>query len=147
MVMCRDLMTEELVVCTTTDSVAEVAQKMRSADVGSLPVMEATRSRKLIGIITDRDLALRVIGDQLDPNTTKAGQVMSTTLVTCYLDDDIGLAMRKMSDRQVRRIPVVNKKGEIMGIIAQADIARHTDARTAGEVVEDISREPARRGR
>jgi CBS domain-containing protein len=94
----------------------------------------------LVGIVTDRDLALKVVGEGRDPKTTKVDDVMTRKLVTCHADDNVENAMKAMAQYQLRRIPVVDENMKLVGIISQADVATRVDEpeRTA-EVVRDIS--------
>jgi CBS domain-containing protein len=115
---------------------------MKSNDIGSLPVLENQQNQKLIGIVTDRDLALKVIGKSLDPKATKVESVMTRKVVTCRADDELQVALDAMSDHQLRRIVIVDDVLRVLGIISQADVATRVDqpVKTA-EVVKDISKE------
>jgi CBS domain-containing protein len=136
---CEDIMTPDPLCCLKTDRVQVVAQKMRERDVGALPVVDSA-SGKLIGIVTDRDLALRVIGDGRDEVTTIAGNVMTTDVITCHPDDPLERVMATMSEWQIRRVPVVNDEQHVVGIIAQADLATRLQEQSwAGAVVKEIS--------
>jgi len=140
MTKCSAVMTPNPVCCEVLDTVEKAAQMMQTENVGSVPVVETRENKKLRGIVTDRDLALKIIAEQRDPANTTIEEVMTLNPVTCRPEDDLEHAMKLMSDHQVRRIPVVNEKNEIIGIIAQADVAlRATDQKT-GDVVEDISK-------
>lgn len=140
MTRCHEIMTEGPICCLPTNSVAKVAQLMKYEDIGAVPVVASHETNKLIGIVTDRDLALRVVGEGRDPTETKAADVLTLQPWTCLPDDPLSLAVRIMSERRVRRIPVVDDSGHILGIIAQADIARRSDnAYQTAEVVENIS--------
>jgi predicted transcriptional regulator len=112
---------------------------MKSEDVGAIPVVDDYATRKLIGIVTDRDLALDVVAAGRDPNSMRVGEMMSRKLVTCTPEDSIDDVMRSMSEHQVRRIPIVDETGTLVGIVAQADIARNYPESAVGDVVEDIS--------
>jgi len=138
---CSDVMTRNPVVCLSNDLVAKVAQVMKNEDVGPVPIVENQQSRKLVGMVTDRDLAVKVVGEERDIKMTKAEQVMSRRIVSCHASDDVQAALDAMSEHQLRRIPVVDDNGGIIGIISQADVATrvHQPAKTA-EVVENISR-------
>ena len=121
---CTDVMTKDPVACLPTDMAVKAAGLMKSENVGSIPVIENEKNRVLVGILTDRDLALKVVAEGLDPKSTKVESVMTNEVVTCHADDDVQKALDSMSENQVRRIPVVNKENKILGIIAQADVAR-----------------------
>ena len=137
---CRDVMTEELVFCTPGDTVSKVAQLMKREDIGPVLIVDNERSKTLVGIVTDRDLALKVVGEGRDPKNTKVEDVMTRKLITCHADDNVENAMKAMAQYQLRRIPVVDENMKLVGIISQADVATRVDEpeRTA-EVVKEIS--------
>ena len=137
---CNDVMTKAPICCLAHDSVARAAQIMHFENVGAVPVIDSFENQHLIGIITDRDIALRVVGEKRDANETTVGDVMSADVCTCHPDDLLRDALDKMAEYQVRRLPVVTESGQIAGIIAQADIAiRVDDSDQTAEVVEQIS--------
>jgi CBS domain-containing protein len=135
-------MTRDPVVVSASDIVQKAAELMKQYDIGPLPVVEAETSRKLIGIITDRDIVINVLAQKKDPSKTKVSEVMSPDPVTCRESESINEALEKMSSYQIRRIPVVDDNNRIVGIIAQADIAtRIENPEIAGEVVQEVSKE------
>jgi CBS domain-containing protein len=137
---CSDVMTENLVFCTPEDSVAEVAQLMKREDIGPVLIVDNKQSRTLVGIVTDRDLALKVVAEGHDPKTTRVEEVMSHKLVTCYADDNVENALKAMAQYQLRRIPVVSDNMRLVGIISQADVATRVDEpEKTAEVVKEIS--------
>lgn len=137
-----DVMTKNPKTCALTDFVQQAAQLMKSEDVGPIPIVGD--NGKLEGIITDRDIVLNVVAEGLDPKTTKLADVMSTDLITCTTDGDIEETLNLMEDNQIRRIPVVDASGRLVGIISQADIAtRLDDSEKTAELVEDISKAAA----
>jgi CBS domain-containing protein len=137
---CSEVMTKNPVCCLPNDLVAKVAQLMKSKDIGPVPIIENEQTKKLVGIVTDRDLALKIVAEGRDAKSTKAEEVMTRKVVTCRGEDDVQKALDAMSEHQLRRIPVVDNDNRIVGIIAQADVATRVDqpAKTA-EVVKDIS--------
>ncbi len=141
MTTCREVMTPNPTTCLPTDTVYDAARLMRLENVGSIPIVESQDSKRLIGIVTDRDLVLNVLAEGRSGQETPIQDVMTGDPVTCYEDDNLDQALQAMSSQQVRRIPIVNTRNEIVGIIAQADVATRVEqpAKTA-EVVEDISR-------
>lgn len=140
MTKCSDLMTRNPVSARPDDSVASVARLMKDNDIGPVPIVGDTSSKKLVGIVTDRDLAIKVVAAGRDPQTTPVRQVMTTNVITCRADDDIETALDAMSTQQLRRIPVVDDGDMLVGIIAQADIATRMDRPDkTGEVVKEIS--------
>jgi CBS domain-containing protein len=113
---------------------------MRAEDVGSVPVVENQSTKRLAGIVTDRDLVLKVLAEGRNGQCTTVQEVMSRDLVSCREHDDVDKAFKAMSNYQVRRIPIVNERNEIVGIIAQADIAtRVEEPKKTAAVVEEIS--------
>ena len=139
---CSDVMTKNPKVCAPTDNVQQAAQLMKSEDVGPIPIVG--NDSKLEGIITDRDIVLKVVAEGRDPKTTKLAEVMTGDLITCAVDGDIEETLNLMEDHQVRRIPVVDASGRLVGIISQADIATRLDEpEKTAELVEDISKAAA----
>src|SRR5690349_19260998 len=138
----RDVMTKDVVVCTPENTVSDVARLMKTEDIGPVLIVDNEQSRTLVGIVTDRDVVLKVIADGKDPKTTRVGDVMSKKLVTARPDDDVETAMKSMAQYQLRRIPVVGPNMELMGIISQADVAVRVNApEETAEVVKEISQE------
>ena len=139
---CRNVMTKDLVTATPEDTIVDVAQLMKNEDIGPVLVVDNNDSKTLVGIITDRDIVLKVIADGQDPRTTRVGEVMSKKLITCRPDDDVDVAIKAMAQFQLRRIPVVEDNMKLVGIISQADVATrlHEPKKTA-EVVKEISEE------
>ena len=139
---CSDVMTKDPICCLPNDSAAKAAQLMKNENVGSIPVIENEQSRTLVGIVTDRDLALTIVAEERDANSTPVAAVMTRTLVTCRVDDDLEKALGAMAEHQLRRIPVVDNDNKIVGIIAQADVATRVDEpEKTGEMVKGISQE------
>ena len=137
---CNDVMTPDPFCCVAEDSVVNAAKAMKEQNVGSIPVMEDRQSRKLIGIITDRDIAVKVVAENKVPGEIHVGQIMTRDLVVCHQDEPVDQAIEAMSLHQVRRIPVVDRDNSVIGIIAQGDVAlRLNDPETTGEVVAEIS--------
>jgi CBS domain-containing protein len=133
----RELMTDNPCSIDADKSVAYAAKMMRDEDVGLAPIVEGDR---LVGTLTDRDVAIRVVAEGRDPESTTAREVASTAVVTVDPQQDLDEALRLMAQHQVRRLPVVEEDGRLVGIVAQADVARHGDDRQTGQVVEQISR-------
>jgi len=137
---CSDVMTENPVSASPEDTVLQVAQLMKREDIGPVPIVDNEQSRKLVGIVTDRDLALKVVAEGRDPNTTRVEEVMTRKLVTCRAGDDVETAMNAMAQYQLRRIPVVDDGMKLVGIIAQADVATRVDQpQKTAQVVREIS--------
>lgn len=136
MTQIRDLMTGNPSSCERTTPVAEAAKVMAREDVGPVPVVDGDR---LVGLVTDRDLVVRVLAEGRDPQSTTVGEVASSDLVTVSPDDSLDQALKLLAQHQVRRLPVV-EDDRLVGVVAQADIARHADEVQTGEVVEEISK-------
>jgi CBS domain-containing protein len=120
-----------------TKPVAYAAKMMRDEDVGVAPIVEG---EKLVGVLTDRDIAIRVVAEGRDPQSTRVTEVASKEVVTVDPQQDLDEALRLMAKHQVRRLPVVEEDGRLVGVLAQADVAREGDDTRTGEVVEQISK-------
>ena len=137
---CSEVMTVNPSCCLVTDTVHRAAQLMKSEDVGPIPILDDAESRRLAGVITDRDIVLKLVAKDRDPNTTRVSEIMTTDVVTCRIDDDADKAVRLMEEHQVRRIPIVNDDGQLGGIVSQADVAtRMGQPGKTAEVVKKIS--------
>lgn len=133
---CREIMTGSVKTATRDMTLQDVAVLMRDGDMGSIPVVE---DGKLIGIVTDRDIVVRSIADGHGASTS-VGEAMTSEIFSVKPDDFVFEAIRLMGDKQIRRVPVVNEKGELAGIIAMADIALEMeDEREIAETLEEIS--------
>jgi len=132
----NEVMTHDPRTVTPDSTVEEAARLMRDGDVGSIPLVEGT---KCIGTVTDRDIVLRVVAEsrQLD---TRVGEIASKQLVTVDPQQPVDEAMRLMAEHQVRRLPVCEDDGRLVGIVSQADIARSSSEERTGRTVEEISR-------
>ena len=133
----RDAMTSNPTSVQRTSTAAEVAQLMKSEDVGSIPIVE---NDQLVGIVTDRDLVLRVLAEGQDPQSTTVGDIASSDLVTIDPDQTLDEALRLMAQHQVRRLPVVEEDNRLVGMLAQADVATEASDSRTGEMVEEISK-------
>lgn len=138
---CKDVMTKSVVTADLKDTVINVARQMDAANVGSIPVVSNRDTQELVGILSDRDIVIRVVAPNLNAHTTSVNEVMTPLVFSCHPDDSLDTAMAKMAEHQVRRIPIVDDSNRIMGIIAQADVARYVDLQITGKVVEEISEE------
>ncbi len=115
---------------------AEAAKLMKDADAGMIPVMD---NWQLLGAVTDRDIAIRVVAEGKDPQSTPVREIASTDIVTIEPDRDLAEALQLMAKHQVRRLPVV-EQGRLVGVLAQADAAREGDEQAVGHAVEEISK-------
>ena len=118
--------------------VAYAARMMKEEDVGLAPVVEGER---LVGTLTDRDIVTRVVAEGRDPQAVTVREVASTDLVTVDPQQDLDEALRLMAGNQVRRLPVVEEDGRLVGVVAQADVAREAKDKQTGELVEEISKD------
>lgn len=136
----RDIMTDTPVCCTPDDSVQQAARLMTENDCGCLPVVNDMNTKEIVGVVTDRDLACRCLGEGRGPET-QVREVMSADPSCCTPDSDLDEVERIMAERKVRRVPVIDGQGCCVGMVAQADLARadqesHRDVR---RTVEQIS--------
>lgn len=116
--------------------VSEVAARMADADIGALPV---GRNDRLIGMITDRDLALRVVAQKRDPQTTRAEDVMTSGLIWCRTEEDVEDAVHLMDQKKVRRLPVINEEKRLVGMLSLGDIAQGMGLQLAGELTRAVA--------
>jgi CBS domain-containing protein len=130
-------MTSDPQTVTGEQTVVDAARIMKQEDTGIVPIVDGDR---LVGVITDRDIAITVVADGKDPQSTSVTDVASRDLVTIDPQQDLDEALRLMAQHQVRRLPVVEEDGRLVGILAQADVAQHTSDEQTGEVVEEISK-------
>jgi len=137
----KELMSENVACCTPETSLRDVASLMVDHDCGAIPVVESATSRKLVGLLTDRDIICRTLAQGKDPLHLAAGDCMSMPVVTVDPDSTVEECTRKMEQSQVRRLVVVDRSGDCIGIVAQADLARHAGACRTGDVVKQVSRE------
>src|SRR5918911_1696680 len=133
----KDVMTSNPQTIESSEPVMRAAELMKREDVGIAPVVEGGR---LVGTITDRDIVVRVVAEGKDARQVVAREVASTELVTIDPQQDLDEALRLMARHQVRRLPVVEEDGRLVGVVAQADVAQEGEDRQTGEVVEQISR-------
>ena len=133
----RDIMTQNPRVVTPETSVQEAARLMKSEDTGVLPVVDAEASRRLVGVITDRDIAIRVVGDGM--SSAQVRDAMSSNPKSCRPDDAVKDVLQAMSDSQVRRIPIVDDGGAVVGIVSQADVVLEANGNKVEKTIEKIS--------
>src|SRR5574341_1254224 len=133
----KDIMTVNPACVLTSDTVEMAAQKMRRENAGSLPVVEDHGSKRIVGIITDRDIAMRVVAEGRD-SQTRVEAAMSGNPITARADDSVDKVARLMADQKVRRRPIVDAQDSVVGIVAQADLATKTrnEDRVANVVVQ-----------
>ena len=136
----RDMMTANPVCCAPTDSAQRVARMMCDESVGSIPVVMDQDSRKLVGVITDRDLCCSVLANGLDATATPIEKFMTLNPVTCREGENVENCERLMQEHQIRRIPIVDADDRVIGIVAQADLALKDKPERVSKTVAEISR-------
>jgi len=137
----NDIMTTNPVCCTPDNTIVQTAQLMRNEDVGPIPVVDSEQTRVLTGIITDRDIVVKVVAQNLPVESTRVRDAMTPNPVCVFPDDDLDDVLDRMEANQIRRIPVVDRGNRLVGIIAQADVATRLDKdKKTGQVVEEISK-------
>jgi CBS domain-containing protein len=135
-----DVMTKGAECARPDDSLAQAAERMKMLDVGCLPVCD---NDKVVGIVTDRDITVRATADGLDPSTARVRDVMTPGIVSCQDDQDVAEAAKIMKEKQIRRLPVMNRARRLVGIVSLGDLAINThDDHLVGQALEKIS-EPA----
>jgi CBS domain-containing protein len=132
----KDVMTSDPCTIDADKSIAYAAKMMRDEDVGVAPIVE---SDKLVGMLTDRDIAVRVVAEGKDPERVTVREVASKQVVTVDPQQDLDEALRIMAKHQVRRLPVLEEDGRLVGVVAQADVAREGDDKETGQLVQEIS--------
>ena len=143
----RDLMSKKPACATPEMGLSQIAKMMAEFNVGAIPVVENQDSKKLVGVVTDRDIATRAVAREKNPLQMKARDIMSTPVITVQQDDDVQDVARMMEKNMVRRLPVVNENGEVSGMVAQADIALKASDETTAEIVQAISKPASKSAR
>lgn len=133
----RDAMTSNPCTIDAGKDVVYAAKMMKDEDVGVAPIVEGDQ---LVGVLTDRDIAIKVVAEGKDPKTTNVRDIASTNIVTVDPQQALDEALRLMAKHRVRRLPVVEEDGKVVGILAQADVALSGDDAKTGQIVEEISR-------
>ncbi len=131
-----DVMTRAVEFITPDETLQHAATKMKELGIGPLPVLE---NAGVVGMLTDRDIAVRAVADGRDPRKTKVRDVMSGELVCCYEDQDVEVAAHLMRDQQIRRVLVVDRDKQLVGIVSLSDLAiESSSAEQAGEILQDV---------
>ena len=133
------IITREVETIGPQASVKEAAQRMRSLDVGSLPVCDG---RRLLGMVTDRDITIRISSEGRDVNTTPVTEAMTPEIAFVFEDEDVRRAAEVMKERQIRRLPVLDRSKNLVGIVSLGDLSGTGDDRMSGDTLERVS-EPA----
>jgi CBS domain-containing protein len=133
----RDVMTRDVKVIRPDAPIRDAARRMREIDVGPIPVCDGDR---LVGLLTDRDITIRAVAEGRDPNTTCVRDVMTPDVACCFEDQDIEQAAALMEERQIRRLPVLNKAKRLVGIVSLGDLAMASpDVELIGETLSEVS--------
>jgi len=139
--LAKEIMSRDPACCTPEDTLRTAARLMSDNDCGCLPVVESPNEKRVVGVLTDRDIAIRGVARGKSPDSA-VNDIMTPSPACCSPEDDVEDVERIMTDRQVRRVPVVGNDGRVVGMIAQADLAREDRAlsdREVGRIVEKIS--------
>jgi CBS domain-containing protein len=134
-----DLMTASVQCCTANTPVQQVAALMLDNDCGLIPVVDDLNNGRVVGVVTDRDIVVRLLATGRNPLDATAADAMSGDIFTCTPQTSVDDCCSLMEERQVRRIPVVDEAGKIVGIVAQADVARQASKERTAEVVREVS--------
>jgi CBS domain-containing protein len=133
----KQIMTPQVDVISPDATAEDASTKMRDLNIGAIPVCD---EEGLIGMLTDRDLVVRVMAQRRDPKAVRVGEAMSTEVSYCFEDDNVEKAAQLMSQKQIRRLPILSKSKQLVGIVSLGDLAVHgTDAKTSGNVLEQVS--------
>lgn len=138
-----DLMRTNLPAITPETTSMHAAQAMRDANVGFLPIVADEASRRVVGVLTDRDLCLRILADALDPRDTPVGDVMSQPVVAIGPNEDLAEAERRMVEAEIRRLPVVDDAGALLGVVSLHDVAQREGSARLGEVFREVAKPSA----
>jgi CBS domain-containing protein len=142
----QDIMTKDPATVTPGTTVRDAAQLMQREDTGILPVVDSEGTKRLVGVVTDRDIAIRVVGEGRGGDTRVSDVMSSSRLATLRPDESVDDVMNTMAEQQVRRVPIVDERGTLVGIVAQADVVRKArDDKKSERTVEKISEPSGRR--
>ena len=134
----RDIMTSDPACCLPDSSLTEVSRMMLVYDCGEIPVVDSQETKIPVGVITDRDIVVRTMGEGLDPTDMSAREIMSTPVVTVTPETSFEDCKHVLEEKQIRRVPVVDENGAICGIVALADIIRYGTQNDVGEVLQEV---------
>jgi CBS domain-containing protein len=132
----QEVMTADVSFVTPDTSILEIARKMRDGDIGATPVIE---NQRLAGMVTDRDIVIRVLAEGGDVRTKTARDAMSPGILYCYADDTVEAVLENMGDQQIRRLPVVDREKRLVGVVSLGDLALSGKRKAAGEALQEIS--------
>ena len=133
------VMTDKPACCTPNSSLTEVARLMVDHDCGQIPVVEDLVTRKLAGVITDRDIATRIVAQGRNSAEARAADCMSTPCIAVTAETSLEQCCEAMETNKIRRVPVVDGKGSVIGIVSLADVVRNAKAATSAALVKEVS--------
>ena len=136
----RDIMTSSPACVGPSDTLEAVARLMVTHDCGSIPVCEGEGAKRIVGLVTDRDIVIRAVAAGRNPVAMKASEVMSHPVASIDPDADLATALHAMEENKVRRIPVVDHQGALVGVLSQADVALNAPAAQSGSLVQEVSK-------
>src|SRR5438477_8271166 len=140
----QEVMTADVKYCTMEDSAQTAAQMMKTVDTGVIPVIENSDQPTVVGIVTDRDLCLNIVAEAKNPANAKLREIVSDRVIGCYAEDEVEDVANAMAVYQVRRLPVLDEDGRLLGIVSLGDLSRERaiESEDSGEVLASVS-EPA----
>lgn len=136
----KEIMSEKIACCTRNTNLQEAARMMVEHDCGALPVVESERNHKPVGVITDRDIVCRAVAEGKNPLEMTVADCMTDSCITVSPDSTLEECCQILEQHQIRRVPVVDQKGECCGVVSQADIARQAPEHETAEVLREVSR-------
>lgn len=132
----KEVMTRPVVTVRPDDTLQAAAKRMSECDIGPLPVVDG---EVVVGILTDRDITVRAVAAGCDPTSTTVRQAMSTDLVCCQAEEDLQNAVERMEEAEVRRLPVIDRNKNLVGMIALADVARNAGEKITAQALRGVS--------
>lgn len=133
----KEIMTKNPATCLPSAKLSEAAKLMLDHSCGEIPVIKAKDNPELVGVVTDRDICCRAVAEGKNPSTTSVSDVMSSPVFTITADTDLAKSCKTFSDKEVRRLPVVDKKNHVIGILSLADIAERAPEQYAREILRN----------
>jgi CBS domain-containing protein len=133
----KEIMTKNPATCLPSAKLSEAAKLMLDNSCGEIPVIKAKDNPELVGVVTDRDICCRAVAEGKNPSTTSVSDVMSSPVFTITADTDVAKSCKTFSDKEVRRLPVVDKKNHVIGILSLADLAEHAPEQYAREILRN----------
>ena len=126
----KNVMTKDPSACVPTDRAPRAARIMRDEDAGFVPVIDNEQSRRVVGVVTDRDLCLNIVAEGRDPNGVEVGTCMTTTVVTCSANDSVPKVTELMKENQIRRVVIVDDEGRLQAVVSMADLVGRAEIKT-----------------